>query len=136
MKLFAIIFGFALLLHLTIMMSLMVKWGVGAGDRDKLSKAWHGYSVVFRVSTLVLWAVMLWPDYTTILLLLPLYLVFAWVIWDGTIAVGLGQSWWYVGKTSTWDKWWNEKTSKIVKIIIIIVAVLSIAGLIELKFIL
>ena len=128
MNLFFVIFGFVLLLMLIVMMSMMVRWGVEQDPekKKKWSTTWHGFSVAFRAGAGVLWIVTLWGDWRLLLCLLPLYISICWTLWDGVIALHLHQNFWYIGTTSKWDKFWNQKSSMIIKLIFAGISLISI----------
>ena|ERR1035437_2825091 len=126
---FYIIYGIVLLLCLIVMMSMMVRWGVENDPikRARWSTAWHGFSVAFRAGAAVIWIVPLWGEWKILLLcLFPLYISICWTLWDGVIALHLNQDFWYIGKTSSWDKWWNIQTSRILKLIVAVATLISI----------
>ena len=110
------------------MMSMMVRWGVETNpdQRAKWSTAWHMWSALFRLGTAVLWVVTLWGEWWALLCLFPVYISLCWTLWDGLIAIHLRQSFWYIGSTSKWDKYWNQRTSKAVKIVVLAITVISI----------
>jgi len=122
MNKFYFIYGIILLLFLIILMAMMVRWGVevDTAAKKKWSKAWHGFSVLFRAGAMVLWIVSLWGQWKLLLMVVfPVFLNICWTLWDGVISLHLGQNFWYIGNTSTWDKIFTAQISMICKLILL-----------------
>ena len=73
---------------------LVIKWYLTKDQ--KWSKCWHGLGFIIRAIPIAL----IYPNWLWILI----YTNIAWTIYDIIINLFMGQSIFYIGKTSTFDK--------------------------------
>ena len=129
MKLFAAIFGVVFLIYVAIFMSMILRWNDETGvEKEKWSKAWHGWSTLLRLGAVVLWVPFFWQDYLIAILLMSVFLNLSWTLYDGICNWFRKLSFWYIGSTSSgtgswWDKMWTVKSSRIAKIILMVLTV-------------
>ena len=121
MKIGIIIYVLVLILLVVFKEGCNVAWGEtnDPDKRKKLSRIWHFLGGLQRAFIPLVLIPVLWPDWRLIAVLLLWYCNFAYTLYDGWIAIRLGESFWYEGKTAETDKIFNQKVQTIFKIILL-----------------
>lgn len=125
MRIVDIIYTFVMILLITSKEGYQVAWGetTDPDKRKSLSKIWHFLGFLTRATILVVLVIQYWANYKLITLLLLIYLNFAYTLYDGWIALRLGESFWYEGKTAETDKIFSQKVQTIFKIILLVLTI-------------
>ena len=124
MKIFIAIFGIIMLLYVAIFMGMILRWNDEKGDaKVRWGKAWHGWSSILRFGVIILWIPYFWIEIYSATLLFLIFSNLSWAFYDGICNWFRNLSFWYIGSASSgtgswWDKIWTQKSSKIVKIIL------------------
>jgi len=129
MILFIILFGIIFLIYVAVFMGMILRWNDESGQpKKKWSKVWHGWSLILRIGVVVLWFPYLWGDWLLMILIALIFFNLSWTFYDGICNWFRKLSFWYIGSHSSgtgswWDKLWTQKSSKIVKITLMVLTI-------------
>ena len=117
MKTIEIIYVFIIIILVVIKEGYQVQWGLST-DKKTLSGIWHFLGGLTRAFIPLILIPVFFPDYKLITVLLLCYCNLAYTLYDGWIAIRLGENFWYEGATAKFDKIFSQKVQTIFKIIL------------------
>ena len=130
MNYFTFIYGMTLIVYLSILMGMILRWALNSDPVSKKNwgRAWHGWMALTRLGGVVVWIPFFWNQWHLIALFVLISANLSWTFYDGICNWFRKLSFWYIGSSSSgtgswWDKLWTVKSSKIVKIILMVITI-------------